>query len=405
MRKLWMGLLSVLLIGGLGLSFVSCGSKKAAPTTPSSAGPSGPAVLYIYGSNTTAAGNYQSLLNGNGYNVTTMTLSNAINATLANYSLFIFSDDSQAVTAMAYDTLVTNIFDSGKPVVGIGAGGGGYFQQVGVTSIGSTNLYAFPSISVTAVNQTSNFWYSPNAIPPTGNLALYSSSVSCLAPYFASTPVSGTILVGQAIGSYVGYYPLALCYSGTAAYFFWGFEGDPSGMTVTGKNLFLNAMKNVQAAPPLLINYTDFPGTISTTSIPAGFDITPYPGTSLNSIVMWVYGSAAGSYSFGLTAYSGCFNGTILGTTFTPPVTLNGSTRMPVTFTFSGDPAITFGSTVAFALSQSTGPLGSTSSYSNAGNTPGLSGSAILNNELNNTGCPLSVNSFNGFSLLVTGTP
>ncbi len=178
----------ILLMGGLSLLLVSCGGKKAAPTTPSAPGPSGPAVLYIYGSNTTAAGNYQSLLNGNGYNVTTMALPNAINATLANYSLIIFSDDSQAVTAMAYDTLVTNIFNSGKPVIGIGAGGGYYFQQVGVTSIGFSNLYSFPSISVTAANETSSFWYSPNAITPTGTLTLYSSSVSCLAPYFASTP-------------------------------------------------------------------------------------------------------------------------------------------------------------------------------------------------------------------------
>jgi hypothetical protein len=105
-----------------------------------------------------------------------------------------------------------------------------------------------------------------------------------------------------------------------------------------------------------------------------------------------------------LTTYAGYFNGTIIGTSFSSPVTLSDQDgSLPVTFTFAGNPAVTYGGTVAFALTKSTGPAASTSYLSNAGNNPGPLGSALVNS-LTGTGCPLSV-AFNNFAILLYGNP
>ncbi len=404
MRKLWMGLFSVLLTGGMALSFVSCGSKKSSPTSPS--GPTGTPVLYLYASNTTAATNYQNLLNANGYNCTTATLANATNdslATLAAYSVILVSDDAQAITALANTTLATNIFNSNKPVIGIGKAGSYFFDEVGVTSIGYINSGTTSGTEVTALNTADTLWTSPNTISPTTAAVLYSSASSYYSPYYTGTPAAGTVLEAFDPGS-ANYYPIANFFTGTTTYFVWGYQTDPSGMTATGKSLFINLMKKAQAEPKRLINYTETSGGGS--SISDGLDIVSYPGTSLASIVLWISTNTAGSFTYNLVAFDDCFTGTSLGNATSATVVQDGTPadNQPVTFSFASNPAVPKGDAVAMILTQASGPS-APSYFSVTGNFGGLTGSAIGVNDLSGNGGCLSTLKTNGYAILLNGNP
>ena len=404
MRKFCMGLFSVLLMGGLALSFVSCGSKKSSPTSPS--GPTGTPVLYVYGSNTTAATNYQNLLNANGYNCTTATLANATNdslATLSNYSVILIGDDAEPITALANTTLATNIYNSGKPVIGIGLGGSYFFNEIGITAIGYSSIAYFSGTDVSATNTSDVLWSSPNVIAPTTSAVLYGTTSSYYAPYYTGTPPAGTVLLADD-PSYAGAYPLASFFTGTTTYFTWGYQSDPSSMTPNGKNLFINLLNKAKAEPKTLVSYPETTGGGS--FITDGMDIVSYPGTSLASVVLWISSDTAGTYTFNLTAFEGCYGGTNLGTATSGSVVLTSNTtsNVPVTFTYAVNPAVTKGDAVDFLLAQNSGPS-ATDYFSISGNFGSLTAATSGVNDLSATsGCSPTIHN-DGYAVLVAGNP
>ncbi len=124
-----------------------------------------------------------------------------------------------------------------------------------------------------------------------------------------------------------------------------------------------------------------------------GFYVHPYPGTSLYSVVMWMIVSQAGSYTYGLSCVDSTTSGPV-GSASTGAVTLAANSLFyPVTFTFGGDPGVAKGDQVAFTVSVTNSPGGSTSSFctqaSNAGNTDIV---ATLGGNPQSTGVALVVN-------------
>jgi hypothetical protein len=105
-----------------------------------------------------------------------------------------------------------------------------------------------------------------------------------------------------------------------------------------------------------------------------GFDIQPYPGTSMSSVILWVRVSQNGSYSYSVSAKDNSSNASI-GTASSGSVSLvtTGAYYAPVTFPFSGNLGVTKGDTIAFTVSLVSSPGGSTSAFcqggTNAGNT------------------------------------
>ncbi len=100
-----------------------------------------------------------------------------------------------------------------------------------------------------------------------------------------------------------------------------------------------------------------------------GFYVQPYPGSSMSSVVAWLLVNQTGSYNYNLTVTDTAYNGSVIGTASSGAVSLlNNSAYQPVTFTLGGDPGVTKGHTVAFVLSQGSGP-GTTSYCPQASNS------------------------------------
>ena len=123
--------------------------------------------------------------------------------------------------------------------------------------------------------------------------------------------------------------------------------------------------------PALLYNA---PATISGGFfVTRGFYTPSYPGSSLSSVVLYIAEDTVGSYTYSLSAMLSAYNGTTIGTAYSPVITQDGSTTLlsdyqPVTFNYSGNPSVANGSTVAFILNQLTGP--GTSFYDGNGAAP-----------------------------------
>jgi hypothetical protein len=84
-----------------------------------------------------------------------------------------------------------------------------------------------------------------------------------------------------------------------------------------------------------------------------GFYVKNYPGTSLNKVRLYPMTFAPGSYTLTLTARSGAYNGTVIGTaTATASLT---NTDQPVDFVFTS-PAVATGSIVTFQIGITAGP-------------------------------------------------
>ncbi len=92
--------------------------------------------------------------------------------------------------------------------------------------------------------------------------------------------------------------------------------------------------------------------------IDRGFYVASFPGTRLDRATLYLSALTAGTYTFSLTARSGTYSGTVLGTAAaTVTLTANDLANVATTFTFPS-PAVTQGSTVTFAIAQTAGPTG-----------------------------------------------
>jgi hypothetical protein len=162
--------------------------------------------------------------------------------------------------------------------------------------------------------------------------------------------------------------------------------------------LFLFCVGAAQAQTSLLINYPWTSG--SGDCICDYWDIVSYPGSSLSQVVVWVSDRNAETLNVTMTAYDQCFNTTLGTATASAVMSGNVNSGVPMTFTLSGNPAVTPGDTVGFSFSSN--------DQSNAfinldGNFGGLTGSAIGVNELGTASC--SNIKTNGFAIQVYGDP
>lgn len=101
----------------------------------------------------------------------------------------------------------------------------------------------------------------------------------------------------------------------------------------------------------------------------SGFYIQPYPGSSMSSLVLWLLVNQTGSYNYNLTVTDSTYNGSVIGTASSGPVSLSSaSLYQPVTFTLGGNPGVTKGHTIAFVVNATSGP-GATSYCPQASNS------------------------------------
>ncbi len=155
-------------------------------------------------------------------------------------------------------------------------------------------------------------------------------------------------------------------------------------------------------SPVTLIRYPSI--GVGGDGITRGFYIPIYPGTSLETVTLWVSAGTAGAHSFRLIARSGAYDGAVIDsakTTVTLPGNVADSTR--VTFTF-GNRSTIAGTAVTFALTYLSGPSAG-AFYGVAGNYGILTGSAINVIQTNGTTPPLDTHRRDGIPIILTGLP
>jgi len=231
-------IIAIVLVAATMLVFMSCSKKNS--TSPGSSSSLAPQVVYLYQSDTVTAAGFQTLLDSNGYSVNTVTMANAGTVNFGSYSAIVISDDSSNNEPWGTTAIVNAITKSAKPVLGIYQGGGYFFDAAGNTSIGWMANVTDTISSVNAVTPASSIWSTPNVISTSSAVNLYSSVCGVL----DVNSWSGVTLIGQDPGS-ASHYPLVSVNKNGTAYFLWGFQGNTSTMTTTGKNLFINVMKSL----------------------------------------------------------------------------------------------------------------------------------------------------------------
>ena len=125
-----------------------------------------------------------------------------------------------------------------------------------------------------------------------------------------------------------------------------------------------------------------------------GFYVSGYPGLNIDQVTLEYNASAAGTYTFTLTARSGSYDGPIIGTATTSiPLAANSAAEMPVSYAFGGVP-VASGSTVTFAQTF-TGP-GLVHFNTGVGPCPGVT-------ETNGTTPPLDTFRRDSVGVTITG--
>ena len=207
------------------------------------AGVSAYSVAFIYASNISQAQDFQNFLISYGITVDLVANSSAGTQNYSTFNLIIIGNDTGTPPPPNEEWLPVNavsaINGSGKPILGIGAGGSIFFDSLKLP-IGWEEGWINPDNETSVVNDTSTIFTYPISItiPADGIIQLYDSNVWGMDIYVPN-PIAGVTLLGQEVGVDSPHYPLIM---NGSRYFLWGFSGSPSNMTQTGKNLFANVV-------------------------------------------------------------------------------------------------------------------------------------------------------------------
>lgn len=100
----------------------------------------------------------------------------------------------------------------------------------------------------------------------------------------------------------------------------------------------------------------DCPPTPGGDLLDRGFYVPGYQGLTVNRVDLYFAARTAGTYTISLTAHSGAYDGPVIGNaTASVALTANDVSNVQTTFNFPAN-VVTLGSTVAFAVSQISGP-------------------------------------------------
>jgi hypothetical protein len=110
---------------------------------------------------------------------------------------------------------------------------------------------------------------------------------------------------------------------------------------------FINAVDSPHASYETLVS-CPFVSGAGNDNLSRGFYIQIYPGANLGTVQVTYQASVSGTYAISMTARTGTYTGTLIGTTQTASVTLPASTYVTATFDFGGALVIS-GTAVTFS--------------------------------------------------------
>ncbi|MCB0072571.1 MAG: hypothetical protein KDE20_13975, partial [Caldilineaceae bacterium] len=208
-----------------------------APAVPTRAGQ----IAYVYREDRGAADQFRSLLEGAGFTVKLIPLSDVLATDFTQFDLAIVADDTGNLDkwgdAPGQDT---HILSSGIPVIGLNEGGYAYFGRHGM-QIGWPNGWHGSGVDVRGVPGLT-YYQTPADL--TGLLgapiALYPSAVDMVSIYMP-TPIAGVTPLGWEPADN-DHAPLIAEKGEQRCQQLWGFGGPPDKMTAEGARLFINAV-------------------------------------------------------------------------------------------------------------------------------------------------------------------
>ncbi len=203
-------------------------------------------IVYIYDTNLAIANDYKSLIEGEGYSVSIISVGAIIPAVFINSSLVIIGYDTGSLSSWGDTSSVSAIQSTSNPIIGIGEGGYAFFGKLGL-NIG--NPYGLHFGSDDTINVVENTHPIFNNTIPNANFTMD----------LYDTPSSGVEILSSSGSSNINH--VANTNPGSDYYtlieengkcFLWGFDGGPTDMSDLGRILFLNLVDyymNLSSSP------------------------------------------------------------------------------------------------------------------------------------------------------------
>jgi hypothetical protein len=204
-------------------------------------------LAYIYTSGTAEAGDFQALLQQNGFRVDLLAQNAIGNTDFRSYQAVLIGPETgrEGNWGDEGNQQVDRIVDSGAPILGIGEGGFAFFGRADL-AIGWNEGITTTATSAVVVDADDSIWETPFriSIPADQTLPLYSNPTTVAAVTVETpliqVPLEGLELVARLPGDSIHY---SIIYQFDRL--LWGYSGSPSAMTPTGQQVFINAVRDL----------------------------------------------------------------------------------------------------------------------------------------------------------------
>jgi hypothetical protein len=207
-----------------------------------------PRVACIHWYDRTLAQSVQSFLQAHACPVTLIFSDHIPEHSLDDYDLIIIATDNPNPGIWSDAQLVTALSDSGKPILGLGQGGYGFFGTLNF-AIGAPNGGRITTDSIQVTDSEAPLFAGPYrvTVPADGILQLAEAPDYQVMIYMWPAVPENVVTFARQVND-PGYFPLAA----EQGHLLWGFVNSPDELTEAGRNLLLNAViltANVQLQP------------------------------------------------------------------------------------------------------------------------------------------------------------
>lgn len=197
-------------------------------------------IAIIYKDDATDANSFKTLLLEYGADVSLIEIDNVASTDFSNYNLILIASNTSFSNEWGTTQAVNNIINSGKLILGLGAGGAGFFEEYGLSINWGHSWYGTSSTSpgntsIFCVIKTHHVFTSPTMITIPGNNIIQLYSESGHVGEYAPSLNQGVLLIGREPTD-ANHYSIV----SENSHWLWGFTNSPTYMTQTGKYLFLN---------------------------------------------------------------------------------------------------------------------------------------------------------------------
>jgi hypothetical protein len=201
-------------------------------------------VVYFHLTGTDEAGDYEELLQANGFEVERLPL-DAISSVedFGEYRAIVLGPDTgnEEVWGDTQGAQVSTLIGTGLPILGLGDGGAAFFRRANL-AIGWNNASRGEGTDIVVADPANSGWSTPYqiSIPDNRVLTLYSQNSSFVA-INVQVPPADVVLIAHTTDNN-NQFPII---RQGEDYLLWGFSRGPGDMTTTGQQAFVNILSSL----------------------------------------------------------------------------------------------------------------------------------------------------------------